>query len=186
MRLAAAAKAVQYRVEQFMRALTAQHAIPEQRIKRAAETLPAKARALFARQARHDQRHALAVYETLLEQGHTSKDLLTAALLHDVGKIAAQAPPWQRGIFVLAERFAPQTLGQEKKRASGFQDGSDNQESPLVTYGRHAEIGARWAKEAGCSTLTVELIRHHERQLEACRTERDRLLAALQAADNAN
>jgi len=171
---------VRYRVEQFLRALTAQHAISEQRIEQLAKILSPEARALFVRQAPQDQRHALAVYETLCQQGRTHAGLLTAALLHDVGKAAAQLPPWQRGLFVLAERFAPHALdGAAQGQPRGWR-------SSFTRYARHAEIGARWAEEAGCSLLTVDLIRRHEAPMRTCRTEEDRLLAALQAADSAN
>jgi hypothetical protein len=189
------AKAVRYRVEQFLRALTAQHAISERRLRRAAEILSPEARALFVQQAPQDQCHALAVYETLVEREYTNEDLLTAALLHDVGKAAAQAHPWQRSLFVLAQRFAPRALERMLRRGNeGQRDapGGGHGSRPyapyakLVAYGRHAEIGARWAKEAGCSTLTVALIRYHEEQLETCRSEQDRFLAALQAADSVN
>jgi hypothetical protein len=54
----------------------------------------------------------------------------------------------------------------------------------MTTYANHAEIGARWAKAAGCSELAVELIRRHEHPVQDCRTESERLLVALQAADN--
>jgi hypothetical protein len=179
-KLTAAAKVIRYRVEQFLRALTAQHAISKRRLESAAELLPPQARALFVQQAPQDQRHALAVYETLLEGGHTNKDLLTAALLHDVGKVASHAPTWQRSIFVLADRFAPRMLGRV------LRDGGGGWRSPLITYAKHAEISARWAQEAGCSAVTVELIRHHEHRADACETAYDRLLSALQAADSIN
>jgi hypothetical protein len=179
-RLTAAAKAVRYRIEQFLRALTAQQAISERRLKRATEILSPEARALFVRQAPQDQRHALDVYETLLKGGHTHEDLLRAALLHDVGKAAAQAPPWQRGIFVLAKCFTPRTLGRMLRDVSKDRSGS------LVAYANHAEIGARWAEEAGCSALTVALIRHHEDQPETYEPKHARLLVALQAADSVN
>lgn len=179
-------KTVRYRVEQFLRALTAEHTISKRRAKRAAETLPPEARALFFRQAPHDQRHALAVYDTLLEQGHTNEDLLAAALLHDVGKVAAQASPWQRSIFVLAERFAPWALPHPLPPDLEGGCEPEGRRHPLATYANHAEIGARWTSEAGCSALTVDLIRHHERPVEECRTKRDRLLAALRAADDVN
>jgi predicted HD phosphohydrolase len=172
------AKTVRYRVEQFLRALTAQHAISEKRIKRAAEVLSPEARGLFAQQAPQDQLHALDVYEALLEEGHSDRHLLTAALLHDVGKAAARTPAWQRAIFVLTERFAPGALDHLLEHGAGGWKG------PMRTYAHHAEIGARWAEEAGCSKLTVALIRHHEDPVAAHRTERDRLLAALQAADD--
>jgi hypothetical protein len=171
---------VRYRVEQFLRALTAQHTVSKQRIEQLTKVLSPEARALFVRQSPPDQRHALAVYETLCQQGHTHPNLLTAALLHDVGKAAAQLPPWQRGLFVLAERFMPCALdGVTQGPVQGWRH-------PLTRYARHAGIGARWAEEAGCSLLTVELIRRHEEQVRTPRTEEDRLLAALQAADSAN
>lgn len=173
-------KAVRYRVEQFLRALTARHAISEQRIRRATRILTVEERALFARQAPQDQAHALAVYETLCQEGHTLPDLLVAALLHDVGKAAAQLPAWQRALFVLAERFAPDMLGRPVRGQTG------SWWRPLRDYARHAEIGAIWAEEARSSSLAVALIRRHEDQLETHQTDEDHLLGALQAADCEN
>ena len=173
-------EAVRYRVDQFLRALTAQHALSKQRISQASRTLSPEGQALFIKQAPQDQRHALDVYETLLEEGHTNDDLLTAALLHDVGKVVVQAPPWRRAVFVLTKPFAPwATSALLPNRVNGGH-------SPLVTYANHAEIGAHLAEEIGCSALTVDLIRHHESLPTADQTRRDRLLAALQAADSAN
>ena len=173
-------RTVHYRIEQFLRALTARHTISEERIEQAAQILRPEARALFARQARQDQRHALAVYETLRREGHSHPDLLAAALLHDVGKGAAQLPAWQRGVFVLAERFVPGMLDR------AIHDETGSWWRSLADYAGHAEIGAHWAEKAGCSPLTVALIRRHEERLESCQTEEDRLLTTLQAADCAN
>lgn len=171
---------VWYRVEQFVRALTAERAISEEGLAEVERVLCPGAWALFVRQAPQDQRHALAVYETLCRQGHTSKDLLAAALLHDVGKAAAQLGPWQRGALVLAERISPRFLDL-------IADGPPQDwRRSVAHYASHAEIGARWAEEVGCSPITVELTRRHEEQLGACRRREDRLLAALQAADRVN
>ncbi|MGD8997039.1 MAG: hypothetical protein PVH80_02940 [Anaerolineae bacterium] len=173
-------KAVRYRVKQFLRAVTARHTIPEQRIEQTARSLTPEAQELFARQALQDQRHALAVYETLRQGGHTHQDLLAAALLHDVGKAATRLPAWWRGLFVVAEHFLPGALDHAIRGQSG------SWQRPLADYAQHAEIGARWAEEAGCSSLTVALIRRHEEQLDTCQTEEDRLLVTLRAADGAN
>jgi predicted HD phosphohydrolase len=172
--------AVRYRVDQFVRAVTARRVISADRIHRATQILPSEARSLFARQAPQDQRHALEVYEALLEGDHANEDLLAAALLHDVGKAACLLTPWQRGLLVLAEQVAPWALNRENWGAT------ESESRPPVTYRNHAEIGACWAQEAGCSPLTVDLIRCHEQEVTTGETERDRLLLALQAADDAN
>ena len=174
------ARAVCYRVEQFLRALTARHNISEQRIAQATWILTPQARALFARQPPQDQAHALAVYDTLVREGHSSQDLLAAALLHDVGKAAAHLPAWQRGLYVLVEGFAPRLLAGADRVQTGGRWRS------ISDYARHAEIGARWARDAGCSPLTVALIRGHEEQAHSGDTVEGRLLSILQAADGAN
>jgi hypothetical protein len=83
-------------------------------------------------------------------------------------------------MFVLAQRFVPDMLDQATRGETGSGWRS------LADYAGHAEIGAHWAEKAGCSLLTVALIRRHEEPPETCQTEEDRLLTALQAADCAN
>ena len=185
---------VRYRVGQFLRALTTR--VPDDEVAQAMRVLTPEAQELFRRQAIQDQRHALAVYRTLYQAGHTDPALLAAALLHDVGKAAAQLPAWQRAIIVLLDRFAPRLLarlsqGEPQDRALSLP--KDHTLSRLgswryafVVHARHPEAGARWAQEAGCSPLTVALIRRHQDRLTSCEIEEDQLLAALQAADSLN
>jgi hypothetical protein len=173
--------AIRYRVRQFLRALTARFTITEKEIERAIRILTPEARELFRRQAAPDQRHALAVYDALRQAGHTEPQLLAAALLHDVGKAAIRSgfSAWLRATVVLLRRFAPRLLARLIKGESG-----DGWRRPFVAYAHHPEIGARWAQEAGCSPLTVALIRRHEERQADCQTEEERYLVALQAADN--
>ncbi|MFQ6100368.1 MAG: HD domain-containing protein [Anaerolineae bacterium] len=169
---------IRYRVGQSLRALIAR--VPEEEVEQATRTLTPGARALFRRQAIQDQRHALEVYHTLRQAGHTNPQLLAAALLHDVGKAAAQLSLWQRASIVLLNRFAPRLLA---RLSWGEPRGWRR---PFVVHAQHPRTGARWAQEAGCSPLTVALIWRHQDRLASYETEEDQLLAALQAADNLN
>ncbi|MDY6875396.1 MAG: hypothetical protein SWK90_04220 [Chloroflexota bacterium] len=167
-----------YRVKQFLWTLTAR--ISEEEVEQAIRILTPEAQALFLRQAVQDQRHALVVYHALRQANHTNPQLLAAALLHDVGKAAARLPAWQRAALVLLEHLSPRLLARlSQGEARGWR-------RPFVIHTRHPELGSRWAQDAGCSVLTVALIRRHQDRLTDCQTEEDQLLAALQAADNLN
>ena len=169
---------VRYRVGQFLQALTAR--VSEEKVEQAICTLTPEAQVLFRHQAAQDQRHGLAVYHALRQAGHTNPHLLAAALLHDVGKAAARLRAWQRAVIVFLDRFAPRLLARlSQGEPRGWR-------RPFVVHARHPEVGARWAREAGCSPLTVALIRRHQHRLVSYPTEQDHRRAALQAADNLN
>ncbi len=175
-----------YRVRQFLRALTAR--ISEEELQQVAHILTPSSLTLFRSMATQDQRHGLDVYTSLQRAGHTHPDLLTAALLHDVGKSMARLPAWQRAIIVLLDSFAPGLL------ARLSQGKTDGWRRPFVVHARHPEIGARRTQEVGCTPLTVALIRRHEETGSGCpgdvhvdaQVREAELLAALQEADNAN
>jgi hypothetical protein len=172
------AKTVRYRVRQFFRALTAR--VSKEEVEQAIGILTAEAQVLFRRQAAQDQRHALAVHRALSQAGHTNPHLLAAALLHDAGKAEVRLPAYQRAVIVLLDRFAPRLLDRLSRGEPRFWN------QPFVAHARHPEAGARRAQEAGCSPLTATLIRRHQDRPAGGQTEEDRLLAALQAADNLN
>lgn len=167
-----------YRVGQFLRALTAR--VSAEEVEQATRLLTPEARALFCRQAVQDQRHALAVYRMLRQAGHTDPRLLAAALLHDAGKAAGRLPSFYRAAIVLMGRFAPAALARLSQDEPAFWS------RPFILHARHPERGARWAQEAGCSPLTVALIRRHEEKTTHNQSEEDQFLAILQAADSAN
>ncbi len=131
--------------------------------------------ALFRRMSRVEQHHGIAVCRTLESQGYQDTDLLTAALLHDVGKITAPPRLWERVIVVLAEHFLPARSERwaQEKTPRGWHRG-------FVIRRMHPVWGAELAAQAGASPCTVALIRQHHRTVEG-----DALLAALQAADDA-
>jgi putative nucleotidyltransferase with HDIG domain len=129
---------------------------------------------------RYDQQHALKVVDTLWRQGHTERDLLAAALLHDLGKSVtpgARLRLWHRVTVVLIHVFWPSLL----ERLARHEPGSWRR--PFYVQLHHADIGAEAARRAGCSATTVDLIRRHE---QAPDQAQDPLLAALQAADSEN
>ena len=168
-----------YRVRQFVSTWLAR--VSPDDLCEADEVLALDAQKLFRRMNVSDQRHSLNVMRTLRRQGHTEPDVLAAALLHDVGKSAARLYPWHRAIIVLSARFAPGLL---TWLTSGEPRGWHR---PFVIHRQHTEIGAEWATQAGCSPLTVSLIRRHQEPLRrAPQDVEERLLVALQRADGIN
>jgi len=111
--------------------------------------------ALFASQSEADQRHAVTVSRLLLRAGCASRDLLAAALLHDVGKRGATFTPWHRTAIALLESWAPGLLGWLARwETVGLL-------APFAVHRRHADLGAELAGQAGASPRTVALIRQH-------------------------
>ena len=175
---------IRYRVQQFLDSLWPQVAQDERAI--LALWLPPRAAKLFLQMPRRDQRHSLNVFYTLRSAGHEHPDLLAAALLHDVGKSLYEGRRlhlWHRVAIVLLEAVAPAWLN--KISALGSQPKS--LWHPFYIHVRHPELGAALALNAGCSKLTAALIRRHQDPLRAAPvSQEDRLLAALQAADDLN
>jgi hypothetical protein len=170
-----------YRVRQFFNALLAR--VSPDDLRQVDAILPSGAQGLFRKMSVSDQRHGLNVLHMLLQEGHTERDLLAAALLHDAGKSAAWVTPVHRTIIVLTRHFVPGVLAWlsrgEPRRAAW--------RHPFVIHQQHPEIGAQWAAQAGCSAMTVALIRRHQEPLR--RTPQDleeEWLVALQQADGIN
>ncbi len=142
-----------YRVSQAWHLLTAR-VQPEEQVF-VASLLPPAARALFATMSVGDQRHCLNVCYALRDQGCDDRDLLAAALLHDVGKGGGRVRFWMRPVIVVLRALAPSLL--QWLAASPH----PRWRRPFYAAWHHAAIGADLAAAAGVSERTVMLIRTH-------------------------
>ncbi|MGB8212373.1 MAG: HD domain-containing protein [Anaerolineales bacterium] len=134
---------------------------------------------LFRRMQPAEQVHAYQLFKRLKISEQATPDLLTAALLHDVGKIQIPLSIFDRMMIVLGKRLFRHTA---QRWAEGTPHGL---RLPFVVAEHHAEWGANLVSQAGASKETVELIRrHHDPHLPNPGTHTERLLAALQAADD--
>lgn len=133
---------------------------------------------LFGQMLPFEQAHALRVFDRLKEQGHTHPDLLTAALLHDVGKVRAPLKPWERVVGVLARKFFP---GRARQWGQGEPGGL---KAGVVVAEQHARWGAEMAEAAGATDRAVRLIASHQDQTPVHLSDEELvLLRALQDVD---
>jgi putative nucleotidyltransferase with HDIG domain len=112
---------------------------------------------LMARLAPFDRAHHLRVHQLLLDVGHNDPDLLRAALLHDVGKAdeRGRVTAIHRAVHVTLRRVSPSLVEWVAARGNRFTHG-------IWLACRHAQVGARMARDAGASTRCAELIERHE------------------------
>ena len=144
---------VVYRVSQVWHLLTARVQPEEQQVLEV--LLPPAARALFATMSVGDQRHCLNVCYALQEQGCADRELLAAALLHDVGKGGGRVRFWMRPVIVLMRALAPGLLRRMAAAPDPFW------RRPFYAAWHHADIGADLAEAAGLPARAVLLIRTH-------------------------
>lgn len=129
-----------------------------------ARWLPTSALPLFQTMSHADQQHSLRVCRGLQARGCTEKDLLAAALLHDVAKGHGRVPFWARPIIVIGKLCAPYLLARlavspyEKMPYPGWR-------RSLGYAWYHADLGADLAAAAGLPEQAILYIRtHHQPQ----------------------
>lgn len=179
------ARAGFYRLRQFWYGWLA--ALTPAEVSAALLYLPAAAHTHFRTLPKDAQRHSLNVLQTLQARGPVDNQLAAAALLHDIGKLAADEAGvrinlWVRGPLVVLEKIAPQLLVQWASA-----DVAHGWRYLLYVHLMHPMIGAQWAKAWGCTPLTCWLIEHHQDHLVTePTTDAEQYLVLLQWADNRN
>lgn len=137
--------------------------------------------ALFGRFSRSDQRHSYLVMATLRDAGCVEADLLTAALLHDVGKTKVRFGLLARSWAAVVSKVSP-------ARAAVWGQLTWAQarpwQRPLIAYNQHPLWSAELAAEANTSPRALSLIRRHQEKLSHPQTAEDHLLRQLQWADD--
>ncbi len=166
-----------YRAYQFWRALTATPAADG--LEQASQALSPQLMALFLNQTASEQVHSLTVFLHLCDQGERSPDLLSAALLHDIGKSRYPLQTWERVVAVIGQALPiRQTTFWSQAEPRGWK-------RPFAVARGHAGWGAEMAAAGGASQLTVELIRRHHDPVAASPVHpEDRLLWQLQILDH--
>lgn len=167
---------IRHRLRQGLAAMVARPAAPNDGL---ADTwLSPDQRGLFRRMSAHDQAHARRVAHRLLAAGQTDRDLIAAALLHDVGKSGSARYP---GRVRLPDRVARVILGRLAPLALSWLASDPDRPGGrgLFLAAHHARLGAEEATATGSSARTVWLIANHEDV-----TTGDPQLQALIAADD--
>jgi hypothetical protein len=159
-----------HRARQFFRALRPR--LSERDRALVQSILTPRQYALFSRLAPADQRHAVEVLLRVRASGITDRDVLQAALLHDVGKAGSGLRLWLRVAAVLLEAWSPRLLRLLSARGPWRR--------AFRAYREHPRRGARLARLAGSSPRVVALIAAHQQGPSA-----DPALAVLRRADNA-
>lgn len=111
---------------------------------------------LFEKMHPSEQAHSLRIFHKLINSGENSRDLLTAALLHDIGKIRFPLYPWDRALVVIGQACFPKSVEQwGRGNPHGWK-------RPFVVAREHPKWGAQMAASGGASAMTVRLILRHQ------------------------
>jgi hypothetical protein len=176
-----------YRVKQFGWAVASWWRKPTfEELAAARAILPPACWRVFERMPAVDQIHALKVLEAVQAAGFDDRALAQAALLHDVAKRLGGVTLFHRVAVVIIKAFAREPW--ERLKTASPPSRSNRLLYPLWAHANHPLTGAQLAAECGCCAGAVDLIRRHQDPLPpaAQRTEQDKLLAALQRADDDN
>lgn len=142
----------------FVETLGAAEPRPDEEAFAAAVLLPGEV-ALWRRMGAPDRRHALSVARRVRAGGTpygTQREVLAAALLHDVGKVEAGLGAWAR----VAATLSAAALGDRRVGGWSSRPGLAGR---MGRYVSHPRIGAVLLTGAGSDPLTVAWAAEHHR-----------------------
>lgn len=134
---------------------------------------------LFSTMPRGDQWHGLCVLSRLQTAGWIQPDLLSAALLHDLGKANGRLSLIYRTFVIVANALGTRwvaRLASDEPRSWRY---------PLYVHLHHAALGAARLQKAGASATLVNLVATHEQGRAPLSPELVAMARALIAADDA-
>jgi putative nucleotidyltransferase with HDIG domain len=141
-----------HRLGQFWRHASAR-VTPEERA--SAQRVLGSLAPLFFELPINDQRHGLDVLETVTRlDGQPDLLLQQAALLHDLGKGAAQLSVIERSLTVFLQSVSPWALAALLRSRPTFA-------RRYALYADHAQVGAQRLRAAGAPELAAIVAEHH-------------------------
>ena len=141
-----------YRARQYVRGLHP-HLAPSE-VALARNLLTPAEFVLFLRAEPRDRRHSMDLYHLLERSAPTPvPELLTAALLHDIGK--GQLAGWHRVLYVLLEALTPALTG---RLASPH---GTQWRQALWRLRHHAHLSAAILREVGSNPRVIQIVESH-------------------------
>ncbi len=155
-------KNARYRLGQVRRQLGFVAPLTPEDYREVERWLPLSALALFRTMSNADQQHCLRVCRGLQARGCVERDMLAAALLHDVGKAEGRVPFWTRPVVVVGKRLQPAWLTRVTVAPEFIEYAKIPAWRRELSYAWwHAEVGAQLAARAGLSERSILYIRTH-------------------------
>jgi len=161
-----------YRIKQFYWCITAK--LDDEDIKFVNKYLNEEERKLFSMLIEYEQKHSIKVTRDVIKECEKrnieSKELIKAALLHDIGKITNRLTIIDKSAIVLLDKFTKGKL----KKAKGIKK--------IEVYYNHGEKGVKLLMPYGYDERLLYLIKNHHNNLIAGDIELD----ILRKCDNNN
>lgn len=152
-----------HRIKQFYSALTAEVRSEENEFIN--HYLNEREQTLFFQMSVVDQRHALDVSYLVVKalenrkKSECDRNLVKAALLHDIGKRNGELTLFDRILIVILEKFWPLQMTQwASKGRGGF---ITNRRHALFIAVHHSLRGAEFLQEIDCEQDIIDLVRDH-------------------------